>query len=417
MDNELVNQTPQKEQVQMEYQDWEMGIFFHFGIRTFYEGHQDGDGIPMPPKAFNPKKLNCDQWIETAKQAGMQYAVLVCKHGDGFLNWQSKTSGYGVAQTPWQNGNGDVVLEFTDACRRHGMKVGLYYSPEYWTNDPDFRVIYDKNIICEQLGELLNNYGQIDMLWFDGGKLYDEITDDIRDFGIQTNTYVLIFNVGKDPDYRWVRNEWGMASLPNWNTSGNKWLPAECDCMMRWNSWFFQEADKNTVKPLQELMSMYYLSVGRGANLLLNIGPDRDGLLPDADCKRLLEFGAEIERRFGNPLLTVSDVTLYSNSEEYCMEWEYELGEPFYLDHVILQEDLTKGETVSETVKRFKIIIKTHHDDVTIYEGQNIGHKAICSFPLVACLGVKVQITEPYPSVDHLRSVSLYNTTGLTHQH
>ena len=119
---------------QLEYQDWEMGIFFHFGIRTFYEGHRDWDGKPMPLDGFRPAGLNCDDWIASAKRAGMTYAVLVCKHHDGFANWPSAHSEFGVGQTPWKEGKGDVVGEFTEACRRHGIKIGLYYSPAEWGN-------------------------------------------------------------------------------------------------------------------------------------------------------------------------------------------------------------------------------------------------------------------------------------------
>lgn len=119
---------------QLEYQDWAMGVFFHFGIRSFYEGHRDWDGKPMSADGFRPSGLNCDNWIVSAKRAGMRYAVLVCKHHDGFANWPSKYSSYSVAQTPWKEGKGDVVREFTDACRRQEMKVGLYYSPAEWGN-------------------------------------------------------------------------------------------------------------------------------------------------------------------------------------------------------------------------------------------------------------------------------------------
>lgn len=178
--------------------------------------------------------------------------------------------------------------------------------------------------------------------------------------------------------------------------------------MMRWQNWFFEEADSHTVKPLAELMGLYYLSVGRGANLLINIGPDRRGLLPDADRAALLAFGDEIRRRFGQPLAQVTDGRLTATG------WEYSAAEPFYLDHVIIQEDLQQGEAV----RRFAIHVQTsaHGPLLTIYEGRNIGHKAICHCPLVACRKVVIEIT----TADHpvtLRSVTLHNTTGLRHQH
>jgi alpha-L-fucosidase len=222
-----------------------------------------------------------------------------------------------------------------------------------------------------------------------------------------------------------VGNEAGIADLPTWNTAmgirlsvnteGDQpvgehplWLPAECDCMMRWHCWFYEEADVDTVKPLDELMGLYYLSVGRGANLLINIGPDRRGLLPDADREALLAFGQEVRRRFAQPLARLGDGKLTATG------WEYTAKEPFYLDHVAIQEDLTAGEHV----RRFAIRIQTGISGrmVTLHEGRNIGHKAICRLPLVACRKVVIEITESDgPAV--LREVALFNTTGLVHRH
>jgi alpha-L-fucosidase len=410
---------------QLEYQDWELGIFFHFGIRTFYEGHRDWDGKPMPPEGFRPAGLNCDNWIAAARRAGLRYAVLVCKHHDGFANWPSKASSYSVAQTPWREGRGDVVREFTDACHRHGMKIGYYYSPAEWGN-PKFKdaAAYDEHFLS-QISELLTGYGAIDILWFDGcgseGHTYDwpRIVREIR--RMQPN--LLIFNMG-DPDFRWVGNESGVAELPNWNTvdaskvpvmvadaaraSQPLWLPAECDCMMRWSNWFYEEADEQTVKPLEELMGLYYLSVGRGANLLINIGPDRRGLLPDEDRERLLEFGAEVRRRFGRPFARLDDGAVTATG------WEYQGAEPFYLDHVVIQEDLTQGEAI----RRFAVRVQSTHGGapITLHEGRNVGHKAICRVPLVVARKVIVEITEsdrPW----RLRDVQLHNSAGLAHRH
>jgi len=411
---------------QLEYQDWEMGVFFHFGIRTFYEGHRDWDGKPMPPERFDPAYLNCDQWIVTAKRAGARYAVLVCKHHDGFANWPSASSAFSVAQAAWRGGKGDVVREFVDACRRHDVKVGLYYSPAEWGN-PTFEdeAAYDEHFLT-QVTELLTNYGEIDILWFDGcgsnDHTYDwpRIVAEIR----RLQPDILIFNMG-DPDFRWVGNESGVAPLPNWNTTtldglqGSivarnqpadqpRWLPAECDCMMRWRNWFYEEADVETVKRVEELMGLYYLSVGRGANLLINIGPDRRGMLPDADAERLVEFGQEIRRRFARPFATLADGTATETG------WEYAAEEPFYLDHVVLQEDTTKGEAV----RRFAIRVASTHGGrpITVHEGRNIGHKAICRVPLVAARKVVVEIIEADgPAV--LRSVGLHNASELVHHH
>ena len=129
---------PVPSETQLSFLDWEFGIFFHFGIRSFYKHHKDWDGLPMPADVFDPKELDCLQWLRPAKEAGAKYAILVCKHHDGFANWPSRYTDYSVAHTPWKNGQGDVVREFTDACRRLGLKVGLYYSPAQWGDAQPF---------------------------------------------------------------------------------------------------------------------------------------------------------------------------------------------------------------------------------------------------------------------------------------
>ncbi|MBQ4076044.1 MAG: alpha-L-fucosidase [Clostridia bacterium] len=114
---------------QLEFMEWEFGVFFHFGIRSFYKGYQDWDQRRMDASVFNPDRLDCMQWIREIKEAGARYGVLVCKHHDGFANWPSAYTSYSVANTPWKDGKGDVVREFVEACRAYDLKVGLYYSP------------------------------------------------------------------------------------------------------------------------------------------------------------------------------------------------------------------------------------------------------------------------------------------------
>jgi len=391
---------------QLEYQDWEFGLFLHFGIRTFYEGHRDWDGGDMPASTFNPVKLDCEQWIRTANEAGMNYAVFVAKHHDGFANWPSKYTDYSVASTPWKDGKGDVVKEYVDACRKYDMKVGLYYSPADASANKIQRSHkeYDDYFIA-QISELLTDYGNIDILWFDGcgseGHEYDwkRITGEIR--RMQPN--IMIFNMG-DPDFRWVGNEAGIAPIPCWNVvdsvpfsirtdekdrfddRGYMWLPAECDCMMRDHNWFYSDQDEHTVKSLQQLMGMYYYSVGRGANLLLNIGPDRNGLLPEKDAQRLLEFGQEIKRYFSNPIAKLSNFVYEENKLVYKPETAV------LIDHVVLKEILEQGESVRNF--NIKVVPHPYGDPITVYEGKNIGHKAICKFPPIKAVEVIIEITE-----------------------
>ncbi len=403
---------------QLAYQDLEFGIFVHFGIRTFYEGHSDWDGKSMDPEAFNPISLDCSQWVRSARDAGAKYMVLTAKHHDGFANWPSKYTDYSVAATPWKKGRGDVIREYVRACRRYGMKVGLYYSPA--EASPTFRsdnAAYDDYFI-NQIGELLTSYGTIDVLWFDGcgsaGHQYDwkRISTAIR--RMQPN--VCIFALG-DPDFTWVGNEIGIAPSHCWSTldadytectdrkpavPGKKfvWLPAECDCRLRMNNWFFSEHDTDTVKSLPELMGLYYYSVGRNCNLLLNVAPDRRGLFPDKDALRIREFGAEIRRRFDRPLGTLEAFKREGNT------WEWQPGQRMLVDHLVLQEDIAKGERI-----RYFIIEAEIGGWKAVYEGNVVGHKAICAFPPIPVHRLRIRVIESEGPV-HWRTLNVYNVSG-----
>ena len=389
---------------QLDFLSWEMGAFFHFGIRTFYEGHRDWDGKIMPLEGFNPTELNCENWIKTVHDAGLKYAILVCKHHDGFANWPSKYSNYHVGLTPWKDGKGDVVAEFVAACRKYDIKVGLYYSPAEAESINRSPKEYDDYFIA-QISELLANYGKIDYLWFDGngsgGHDFDKerIIKAIRSLQDE----LLIFGMW-DPDTIWVGNEGGVAGVTNSNllssmnvpisTDNNnetfteaKFLPTECDFMMRQRNWFYSEYDVHTVKSLDELVGLYYHSVGCGSNFLVNIGPDRRGLLPGVDANRLLEFGKTIAQRFANPI--PSAVKENAEGEEGII---IQLEQEQLINHVILSEDMTEGESVEE----FEIWLKNGiiYRPVCLYIGRAIGHKRIITFPQILAKEVIVKVTK-----------------------
>ncbi|MCK5801244.1 MAG: alpha-L-fucosidase [Lentisphaeria bacterium] len=402
---------------QLEYQDWEFGLFLHYGIRSFYEGHRDWDGAKMEPEAFQPTEFDPGQWAAIAAQAGAKYMVLTAKHHDGFANWPSKHTDFSVGSSSWQGGEGDVVRDYVAACREHGIKPGLYYSPA----DCD-SAIYDDSkayddYFIHQISEILEPHGTIDILWFDGcgstGHTYDwpRICREIR--RIQPD--IQIFSMG-DPNFRWVGNELGIAPIPCWNTvdrapiavdttdndvtSEPLWLPAECDCRMRLQNWFYEDADVDTVKSLDELMGLYYYSVGRGCNLLLNIGPDRRGLLPEPDAQRLLEFGEEIRRRFDQPLHGLDEWERVEDG------WELVLPEPTLLDHVVIQETLTQGEHV----RQWTLDANPNHQGmwINLARGENIGHKAIRRFPALAVRKLKLTIEAADGEAD-LRALNLFH--------
>lgn len=379
---------------QLDFLSWEFGLFFHFGIRTFYEGHKDWDMKPMALSAFDPAELDCGEWIRTLREAGGKYAVLVCKHHDGFANWPSAYTEYSVKNTPWKNGRGDVVREFTDACRKYDIKVGLYYSPAQFGSAKMSPREYDDYFI-NQIRELLTNYGRIDYLWFDGcgseGHQYDtaRIVKEIR----ACQPQILLFNMW-DPDTRWVGNEAGIAHSPNYLTvdaldfsvlterrdrlAQAKFLPAECDCRMRLENWFYSDSDVDTVKSLDELMGLYYYSVGRGANLLLNIGPDRRGKLPEADKAALLAFGRKIRA------LSQDFIPCALEQGERKLTLTMDMG---LVNHVILTEEISQEEISAFEIRAYPY---PYGAPVTVYRGTTVGHKAICHFPAIRTTKVEI---------------------------
>ena len=383
---------------QLEFMDWELGVFFHFGIRTFNEGHRDWDGVPMDPATFNPSAFDAEQWIGTARAGGAKYAVLTAKHHDGFALWSSAYTEYSVKNTPWKNGRGDAVAEFIAACRKYGLKAGLYYSPAQFGSRAMQGKEYDDYFIS-QISELLTNYGKIDYLWFDGcgseGHEYDapRIIAAIR--ALQPD--ILIFNMW-DPDTRWVGNEEGVAPPDARNVVDGAFLPYECDCKIRPYNWFYSENDADTLRTAENIMGLYDLSVGRGGNLLINIGPDRRGLLPEADAARFAAFGEALRGRFAHPL----PVKIDRAGDAFALTSDDAVS-PHTL---VLSEDLTNGEHIDA----IRLLYEYPGGEIPLWEGAAVGHKRIISFPPVLLWNdrrLKVEISTP-GGADHIKSFLLY---------
>lgn len=393
--------------------DMEFGAFFHFGIRTFYEGHVDWDGLPMPLEGFNPTELDCEDWISAAHEAGAKYAILVCKHHDGFANWPSKYTDYGIQNTAYKNGNGDIVREFVNACRKYGLAVGLYYSPAQEGYREISDAEYDEYFI-NQISELLTNYGKIDYLWFDGCGSENHQYDIKRIIGVirRLQPQILLFNMW-DPDTRWVGNESGIASIDckyvtnrvpfsektteDDELGEDMFLPYECDCCIRAN-WFYNDKDNDTVKSADELVGLYYYSVGNGGNLLLNLSPDRRGLIPEKDKKNLLDFGKEIKRRFSDPV----PYEICDGADGIKLTFN---GKPV-VEHIVLSEDLTTDDFAEE----FDVYIqppKCRHEGVKIYSGKTIGHKRIVRIPPIALNSMRVVCKSPKGQCK-INNISIY---------
>lgn len=378
---------------QLDYLDMELGVFLHYGIRTFNEEHRDWDMKPMEPRTFNPTEQDCRKWISQLKDAGVRYTVLTSKHHDGFALWQTEQTEFSIKNTPYKNGKGDVIREYVDACREFGMFCGIYYSCSQFDTESRTGKEYDDFVVA-QLTELLTNYGKIDYLWFDGcGSAGHKFDDERIVKTIRTLQPEIIVNGSWGDDIRWARNEWGVISLNNINRKDGKsgFYPGECDCCVvrnQWeNFWFYNETHKDCIRTPEEILGMYYHSIGKGANLLINIGPDRRGLLPESNVALIKHMTTEMNRRLTQCRIPSSDVL--SDKEKFFIRFDkYSL-----FDHVIIEEDISDGGHI----KAFEICVSETTDDnvnIPIYRGFTVGHKMICTFPPIRGKNVIVKITD-----------------------
>lgn len=311
--------------------------FLHFTVNTFTDkewGYGD-----EPEAVFNPTDFDADQIVRTAKDGGMAGLILTAKHHDGFCLWPSQFTEHSVKNSPWKGGRGDVVREISDACKRHGLKFGVYLSP--WDrNHRDYGhpayVTYYRN----QLRELLTNYGELFTVWFDGanggdgfyGGAREKRQIDNRTYYDWPNTWKVVRELqpfacmfsDAGPDFRWIGNERGIAGEPCWATldmtkpnrhpggssdglnqgerPGTAWLPGECDVSIR-PGWFYHASEDAKVKTPAQLLEIYYASVGRGCCLNLNLPPDRRGRIHENDVKSLTAFRALLDATFATNLL------------------------------------------------------------------------------------------------------------------
>lgn len=402
--------TPQ----QIAWQDLEVGMFVHIAPNTWQD--KEYDHLSTPLSSINPRELNTDQWADTALSMGARYVVFVAKHAGGFCMWQTKTTDYGIAQTPWKDGKGDVVAEIAASCRRKGLQFGIYASPrdDHFgagiggiCRTPEQQARYDA-MYREQLTELFTRYGELVEIWFDGSTV-TPVTDLIHRY--QPNAMVF---QGQAATIRWVGNEDGYAPYPCWNgieaslaklgtataldsdPNGSVWLPNEVDISIRRPNWFWSTTNAKRVLTLDQLLSVYYRSVGRGAQLLLNIPPNREGLMDEPDRASAAALGAEVRARFGTPLAKTggrgSVVTL-------------ELEHPQRVDTVVLQEDTALGERV----RGFELQGRRGGAWVPLGKGSAIGHKRIQPVEAGVLDAVRLHVTEA-AATPEIRMLAVFNT-------
>jgi alpha-L-fucosidase len=384
---------------QSAWQDLEIGMFVHFAPNTWQD--REGDDLSTPLSAINPTQLDTDQWVDCALGLGAKYIVFVAKHVGGFCMWQTETTSYGIRNTPWRNGKGDVMADLSQSCRKRGLKLGFYLSPRDdkfgagtggRCQTPEMQRAYDA-LYRRQLTELLTRYGEMVEIWFDGS-----LVTPVGDILNERAPHAMVFQ-GPSATIRWVGNENGFAPYPAWNAVSKSdaetgvatamhsdpnesvWLPIEVDVSIRRPNWFWSTQNERNLLSLDRLLEIYYRSIGHGTQLLMNIPPDSRGLVPDADTARAREFGDEIRRRFGR-----SVAETHGSGESLTLE----LPSPTRIDHVILQEDCSTGQRV----RAYRLEARAQGNWQTLGAGTAVGHKRIQPVTPTIVDAVRLMVTK-----------------------
>jgi alpha-L-fucosidase len=435
---------------QLRWQQLELTGMISFGMNTFTD-KEWGTG-KEDPKLFNPTNLDASQWISVFKQGGIKQVLLIAKHHDGFCLWPSKYTEHSVKSSPWKGGKGDVVKEVADACHRQGMGFGIYLSP--WDmNNPDYGDTEKYNTyFMNQLTELLSNYGKVDEVWFDGANgIGPNGKKPVYDFKawyslirrLQPGAVIAIMG----PDVRWVgtesgygrQSEWSVVPLneqsnisteqnsqkdiafaPNEDMTGDDlgsrdkivrakelvWYPAETDVSIR-PGWFYHETEDAKVKSPEKLLDIYYSSVGRNSVLLLNIPPDKRGLINEQDQKNLFEWKNIIDATFKTNLLKDTKISsengintkalLNGSTHNYwttkgrdtTATIQMDMAKAQVFDVLLLQENIAIGQRI----EKFTLEYSDGKNWVQITEGTTVGAKRLIRFKPVTAQKVRLKIT------------------------
>lgn len=439
---------PIPEPKQVNWQKMETYAFIHFGLNTFNDrewGYGDSD-----PKTFNPTRLDCEQWAQTLVAAGMKGVILTAKHHDGFCLWPFEGTDYNISQSPYKDGKGNVVRELADACQKYGLKLALYLSPwdrhqaNYGT--PEYLPYF-----YAQLRDLMTNYGEMFEVWFDGanggdgwyGGAKEARTIDRKNYYNYPRIYemldslqpqAIIFSDG-GPGCRWVGNERGFAGATNWSflrkgevyagypryyelqyghADGNQWVPAECDVSIR-PGWFYHPEEDGRVKTPEQLLDLYYRSVGHNATLLLNFPVDREGLIHPTDSAYAVQFRQLVLQELQTNLVAgqrakVSNerggdyVAAALTDDDYDTFWatedgvttadiEFSFPHPQRINRLMLQEYIPLGQRV----KAFTVEYQQQGEWLPVRlneETTTIGYKRLLRFESVEAEGVRIRITD-----------------------
>lgn len=414
---------------QLKWHEAELGIVFHYDLHVFDSTlYNQGNNRINPVEdynIFNPTQLNTDQWILAAKAAGAKFAILTATHETGFGLWQSDVNPYCLKALKWRDGKGDIVRDFVNSCQKYGLQPGIYIGIR-WNSllgihnfkaegNGDFaknRQAWYKRLCEKMVTELCTNYGDLYMIWFDGGA--DNPDGDGPDVEPIINKYqpaCLFYHNTNRADIRWGGSESGTVEYPCWSTfpypyshsnatstqsnhtdlqkSGDKegryWVPAMADAPLRGangrHEWFWEPNDEQNLCSLNSLMDMYKKSVGRNATLIIGLTPDPTGLIPVGDEQRLREWGMEIDRCFSSPIAQTS-------GQKKCLT--VNLNKKQSVNCCIIQENIKNGERI----RQYKVEAKVNGKWITVSQGESVGHKRIEQFAPITTTSLRLTILQ-----------------------
>ena len=446
---------PLPSQAQLAYLGDELAAFIHFGPNTFYD--QEWGTGQEEPERFNPTKLDAREWVRVLKETGFKKLILVVKHHDGFVLYPTAYTDYSVKASPWRDGKGDLLLEVSQAATEFDMDMGVYLSP--WdAHSPLYHVDREAEYnayYLDQLKEILSNpnygnAGKFAEVWMDGARgegaqkvnyEFETWFETIRD--LQGDC--LIFST-EATSIRWIGNERGYAGDPLWqkvkadqlgteaeldylqhgDPSGTLFSIGEADVSLR-PGWFYHE--NQDPKSLEELVEIYFHSVGRGTPLLLNIPPNQDGLFDERDIQRLYEFRAYRDELYKEDLALGSKVSGPALSEDFAchhltdgletsswasdaelpIQLEFDLESPKSFDVIELREDLKLGQRIAA----FHVQVELDGVWQEFGSGFTVGYKRLLRGSMVEAQKVRVIITEAQ-DLPVLTKISLYKTPSLS---
>ncbi len=408
--------------------------FIHFGPNTFTDVEW-GEGDESP-EVFNPTDLDCRQWAKVIKEAGMEGAVITAKHHDGFCLWPSQYSTHTVRESRWRDGKGDVLEELSEACKEFAIKFGVYVSP--WDrNHPTYFTARYNDVFKKMLEEVLTHYGDVYYVFFDGafsvgpdGKRQEYDWDGFIEVVRKCQPNAMIFSDG-GPDVRWIGNERGYAAETNWCTvksgffypgiigvndqlqtgheDGEAWIPSEVNTSIR-PGWFYHPKEDDKVKSLSQLVDNWYHSVGMNSNFLLNLPPDRRGLIHENDIIRLMEFKEYLDEAFAVDLAkdasikatntrgkgfsakkaTDGDLKTYWATEDAITEASIELdfGKRIEVNAVLIQEYVPLGQRI----RSFTVDAYVNGTFARVATGVTLGNRRIIKFNPIKTQRLKINL-------------------------